>query len=106
EMFLPMAESAFGILVPKGLMLVDPAKNQNIHPAVGVQVMHIGEHAVGGIRRSWKCHRGIELVLRREARPLIPEWPGDDVGMPVAVDIARGYAVAIVFVRERDFPKR
>src|SRR5688572_27098958 len=100
-MFFPRrwrAGGAFWVFVPERRMQMDPAEDENVEPAVGVEVVHVGKHAVGGARRRWEFHWWIERVFGREGRSFVPKGTGDDIDFAVAIDVAGGDAVAIVFV--------
>ena len=81
-------------------MQVDASEHEDVRPAVSVEVMHVGEHAVGWTRRQRQLFGGIEFMLRFEVRSLIPKRPGDDVHFAVAIEVARGDAVAKLFVSQ------
>jgi hypothetical protein len=75
---------------------VDPAEHQHVRPAVAVEVVHVGEHAVRLPLLRREQLDGEELVAAGEVGPLVPVRAGDDVRLAVAVEVADGDAVAQV----------
>src|SRR6185436_16704168 len=100
EVLLPGPGFALGILEPDGLMEMDTAQAQDIGPAVAVEVPDIGVHAVGRIGRQGKVDGRVDLVRDLEVGALIPVRAGDDVGLAVAIEVARGDAVREVALRQ------
>src|SRR6266850_2159736 len=102
-MLLPEPRRAPRVLIPEGLMQVDASEHEDVRPAVSVEVMDVGEHAIGWTRGQGKLFGRIEFMLRLEVRPLIPKRPGDDIHFAVTVDIARRDSVAKIFVGQNLF---
>ena len=104
EVFLPEAGFVFGILVPESLMLVDTATNEDVLPAVLVEVVDEGEHAVGGTRFFGVCDSGVELVFSLEERAFVPIRAGHDIFVAVIVEVSGVDTIAeVVFGKDLFF---
>src|SRR4051812_4013959 len=99
-MLFPQAAHPLRILIPERLVQMHAPKHKDVWPPISIEIVHVTKHR---IRRRWfpgKCLGRIELVLHIEIRPLIPEWPGDNVQLAIAIDVRGCNAVAEVLLRE------
>ena len=82
------------------LVEVDAAEDQDIRPAVAIEIEHVREHAVGGAGRQREVDRRVDFMGGLEVRTLVPERAGHDVHFPVAVEVAGGDPVGEVALGE------
>src|SRR6187401_3540497 len=99
-MLFPQTGFALRILIPERLMNVHAAQYENVRPAIAIKIIHEAEHGISWAWLGGKRLRRVELVLVREPWPLVPERPGDNVWLAVAIDVARGDAVAEILIGE------
>src|SRR6266568_7755242 len=108
DMALPMSVAAFGVFIPSRLLAWEPI-DQNIHPAIAVEVIDKTEevvrvHIVGpksafearygffdavGFLASKSGIGGIKLVAFLELGAFIPVGTANNVHLSVAVEIAK-----------------
>ena len=103
EVLRPLPCSALRILVPEGLVQVHPAEHQDVGPPVPVEIVNVHEHAIARAGCRLEGHCRIELVGLGELRAGIPEGPGHNVHVSIAIDVPSRQSVAIVLVGEDEF---
>ena len=121
---LPRTFLTLRILKPRRL-LAGEAIDQNIRPAVRVEIAHKGEEIVRvsvlrpkrpleawngflfsvGTGASERLLRRIKLMPRLEIRPFIPIRPGDDVHFAIAIEVPEARALAPEMFAELELPK-
>jgi hypothetical protein len=79
-------------------MQVNTPQDEDVWPAIAVEVMHVGKHAIRGMWWSWEFHCWIKLVFRLKAGPFIPKRTSHEIHLSIAIDVAGGNAVAIIFI--------
>jgi hypothetical protein len=75
------------------------ADHQHVRPAVAVEVAREVEEGVR-VALGVEHLRRVELEALAELRPAIHEGPRDHVGVPVAVEVGEGGALAVELRRE------
>jgi hypothetical protein len=96
EVFRPRAGCAFRVLVPERLVQVHPAEDQDVGPAVPIEVVDVTEHRVGRGRFGGKVAGGVKFEGPGEFGAQVDERTRHDIGDAVAVEVADRHAVAEV----------
>ena len=94
-MSLPVTLVALGVLVPRRV-LAGETVNQNVVPAVTVEVLGVRKEVVGIAMRIERVLR-IELMHLCECGTFVPERSGGDVLDAVLIEVPRCRAFAIEF---------
>jgi hypothetical protein len=77
-------------------LLAGESKHQDVIFPVGVEIVNIGEEVIRVPLDAEGLGR-VERLLLLEGRSLPPEWPGDDVRLAVAIDVADCGSLGVKF---------
>src|SRR6187399_2771090 len=75
---------------------MNPAKHEDVRPAVAIEIMYVTEQRVGRARWQRKLFRRINLMRGFKVRSFVPKGAGHDVRLAVAIDVTSSDSIAII----------